>query len=135
MRNARVLPIFIVTLVSSGIATAAPSARPAAPYGTQSIEAEYAQRMREMTAGLGFDLAAAWSTAPTAHIIADNAARLATNATTRISATRTDNLEERDRTSDHCNDDDSRCARDSAESEADHDSDDEDNDQSGERTS
>ena len=135
MRNARVLPIFIVTLVFSGVAAAAPSSRPTAPYGTQSIEAEYAQRMREMNAGLGFDLAAAWSTAPAVHTVVDNAARLASNVTTRISATRTENSAERDRASGHCDDDDSRCAGDGIDSEADHDSDDKDNDRGDERTS
>ena len=134
MRNIRVLPILIITLVSGGIATAAPSARPTAPYGTQSIEAEYAQRMREMHAGLGFDLAAAWSTAPAVHTVADNAARLASNVTTRLAATGTDIPAERDRASGRC-DDDARCAADGTDSEADHDSDAEDNGRDDERTS
>ena len=91
--------------------------------------------MREMNAGLGFDLAAAWSTAPAVHTFVDNAARLASNVTTRISATRTENPAVRDRASGHCDDDDSRCAGDGIDSEADHDSDDKDNDRGDERTS
>lgn len=136
MRNARVLPIFIVTLVFSGVAAAAPPARPTATYGTQSIEAEYAQRMREMNAGLGFNLAAAWSTAPAVHTVADNVARLASNVTTRASAARTDNHAERDRASGHCDDDDCLCAGDSLGSDADrYDLDDDDNDRGDKRTS
>ena len=136
MRNTEVLPIFIVTLLFSGVATAASPARPTAPYGTQSIEAEYAQRMREMNAGLGFDLAAAWSTAPAEHAVADNAARLTSNVTTRVSAAHTDNHAERDRASGHRNDDDSRCSGDGTGSDADrNDPYDEDNDRGDERTS
>ena len=108
MINVRLLPLFIGTLIFSGVAAAAPAARPTAPYGTQSMKAEYEQRMREMNAGLGFDLAAPGPAAPSVRADAIYPARLISIEITHTPPARAEYTPEWRRA--QCGDDDNRRA-------------------------